>query len=453
MAWPYFLWNLKSRGRGESFFPRLGLRLPPEAPPEGRPRIWIHGVSVGEILAAAPLVQELKKLLPQAGFIITTGTETGQELARRHFLPLGAFVCYFPLDVPWAVSRYLTYLKPDVFIALESELWPNFLITAHRRGVRLALLNARLSEKSFERYTLFKRYVFEIFNLFEVIAAGSPQDYDRLRRLGLPAGKLKMIGNLKIDRLLQVRQQGRIGAGARSSPLPSSPAPPGKDAGAKKRKTEPPAEQPPPGLVETLNLEGRPVFLAASTHPGEDEVVLAAYQELLAPYPSLMLILAPRHPERAEEVGRLISQQGLNFQLWHVLKEGREVRREPVVLIDTIGDLFSLYGVADAAFVGGSLVPHGGQNILEPAAWGVAPLYGPHLTNFRWAQEILEAAQAGTMVRDGASLAAAARNLLDHPDLRREMGARALASLTPHQGAAVRQAEIISALVNKPADK
>ena len=135
LGWPYFYWHLKRRGRGESFFPRLGVRLPPP-PPEGAPRVWLHGVSVGEILAAVPLVQELKNLLPQAAIIITTGTETGQALALKNFTPMGALVCYFPLDYPWAVSRYLRHLQPQVFVALESEIWPNFLTQAHQAGVR-----------------------------------------------------------------------------------------------------------------------------------------------------------------------------------------------------------------------------------------------------------------------------------------------------------------------------
>ncbi len=184
VGWPYFYWHLKSRGRGDSFLPRLGLKLPPGPPPAGAPRIWLHGVSVGEILAAVPLVQELKALLPRAALIVTTGTETGQDLARRNFLPLGAYVCYFPLDLPWAVSRYLNYLRPQVFVALESEIWPNFLSSAHRRGVRLAMVNARLSDQSFHRFLRYKRYISDIFRLFDLVAAGSPGDYDRLRELG-----------------------------------------------------------------------------------------------------------------------------------------------------------------------------------------------------------------------------------------------------------------------------
>jgi 3-deoxy-D-manno-octulosonic-acid transferase len=443
LGWPYFWWHLKRRGQGESFWERLGLHLPAGSPPPGTPRVWLHGVSVGEILSAPPLLRELKKLLPQAAFVVTTGTETGQAQARRHLEPLGAYVCYFPLDVPWAVHRYLNHLKPDIFIALESELWPNFLISAHRRGVRLALLNARLSDKSFRRYALFRRYVVEIYHLFDVIAAGSRQDYDRLRCLGLAEAKVHMTGNLKIDRLLA-----KLAESPHAAPLPS-PAPAAvSNPKTKKVRAKTPGQDgsASSGLKKLLNLEGTPVLLAASTHPGEDEAVLAAYEQLLAPYPALILLLAPRHPERAEELEKLIRQQGLACQRWQRLKAEAESRTQPVVIIDTIGDLMNLYSVADLAFVGGSLVPHGGQNILEPAAWGMAPLYGPHLSNFRWAQEILEEAQAGIMVRDASSLAAEAKNLLDNPARRREMGARARASLLPHQGAARRQAELVARL-------
>jgi 3-deoxy-D-manno-octulosonic-acid transferase len=177
-------------------------------------------------------------------------------------------------------------------------------------------------------------------------------------------------------------------------------------------------------------------------------LVADAFQELLGPYPALTLVLAPRHPQRAPDLVRLFTRRGLPCQLWTSLKSGRELRTASVVIIDTIGDLFTLYGAADVAFVGGSLVPHGGQNILEPAAWGRAPIYGPHLENFFWAQSILEEAGAGVMVRGAASLAQAVRHLLDYPRERQEMGRRAQAALTPHQGASRRQAELIAGLVS-----
>jgi 3-deoxy-D-manno-octulosonic-acid transferase len=423
LGWPYFYWHLKSRGQGESFLPRLGLKLPEPLRASGSPRLWLHGVSVGEIQAAIPLVQELRALLPGATFTISTGTETGQMLARKHFSPLGAVVCYFPLDIPWAVRRYLDFLRPQVFIGLESEIWPNFLSLAHRRGIRLALVNARLSDKSLRRHLKYSRYLIDITNLYDTIAAGSLPDFQRFERLGIPPGRLHLTGNLKYDRLLQGRDEARlqdfrgIWAGSGSAP----------------------------------EKAGGPVWLAASTHPGEDEVVLDAYQELLGPYPALQLILAPRHPQRAPDLARLLGRRGLPGQLWTRLKSGRETRRQPVVIIDTIGDLFTLYGLAEVTFVGGSLVDHGGQNILEPAAWARTPIYGPHLENFLWAQKILEEAGAGIMVHDAASLFQAVRHLLDHPEIREDMGRRAQAALIPHQGAARRQAELIAGLVGPAA--
>jgi 3-deoxy-D-manno-octulosonic-acid transferase len=413
LGWPYFYWHLKSRGRGESFLPRLGLQLPEAPVPSGSPRLWLHGVSVGEIQAAVPLVRELKTLLPQAAFIISTGTETGQAMARKHFTPLGALVCYFPLDIPWAVQRYLDQLRPQVFIGLESEIWPNFLTQAHHGGVRLALVNARLSDQSLRRFLKYHRYLIDIFNLIDVVAAGSPPDFQRFQQLGLAPARLHLTGNLKYDRLLQDKDTSRL------------------------REFRALLATEPSG----------PVWLAASTHPGEEDMVLEAYQQLLAPYPALELIIAPRHPERAPDLERLLARRHLSYQLWTLIKSGRETRRQPVLIIDTIGDLFTLYGLADVAFIGGSLVPHGGQNLLEPAAWGRAPLYGPHLNNFLWAQAILEEAGAGIMVTDAASLARAVRQFLDHPERRADLGRRAQAALIPHQGASRRQAELIAALV------
>jgi 3-deoxy-D-manno-octulosonic-acid transferase len=183
VGWPYFYWHLRSRGQGESFLPRLGLKLPQSPRPPGSPRLWLHGVSVGEIQAAVPLVRELRTLMPEAGFIISTGTETGQMLARKHFAPLGAVVCYFPLDIPWTVRRYLDHLRPQVFIGLESEIWPNFLSLAHQYGVRLALLNARLSDQSLRRFIKYRRYLIDIINLYDIIAAGSDPDFHRFQRL------------------------------------------------------------------------------------------------------------------------------------------------------------------------------------------------------------------------------------------------------------------------------
>lgn len=434
VGWPLFYRHLKSRGQGESFLPRLGLK-PPPTPLPGSPRVLIHGVSVGEILAAAPLLAEIKRLLPRSSLIISTGTETGQAVARQQLAPLNTMVCYFPLDLPWAVRRFLNILKPDIFVALESEVWPTFLSTARRRGISLALMNARLSDRSFRRHVAYKKYLFDFINLFEIIAAGSREDYHRFSSLGISGDKLAFTGNLKVDALL-----------ARRGQMASSSPPPLPRSASEMHDWSSPDHV---SLKARLSLQGEPVFLAASTHAGEEEVVLQSYQTLRASYPSCLLIIAPRHPQRAAEVGELLARQGLGFQLWQSLKNGVEVRRQPVVLVDTVGDLFGLYATADVAFVGGSLVPHGGQNLLEPAAWGLAPLYGPHLENFRWAEDILKNAGAGAVVRDAQSLAAAVRHLLDNPAERRRRGEAALAALSPHRGAARRQAELIVRLAQK----
>jgi len=434
LGWPLFYYHLKSRGQGESFLPRLGLK-PPPPPPNGFPRVWLHGVSVGEVLAAVPLAAELRALLPQSALIVSTGTETGQAVARQHFAPLGALVCYFPLDLPWAVQQALNILQPDVFVALESEVWPNFLTTARNQRVSLALMNARLSDRSFRRYCRYKKYLLDFLNLFELIAAGSREDYRRLSSLGLPNSKLSFTGNLKVDALWARRRQ--------TAPS-SSPALPDQESFQVPEKN-----QESPFLSELLRLQGEPVLLAASTHPGEEEVVLAAYEKLRVPYPTLLLILAPRHPERSVAVGELLDRRGFELQRWQALKSGAAFRRESVVLVDTVGDLFSLYAAADVAFVGGSLVPHGGQNILEPAVWGLAPLYGPHLENFRWAEKILQEAGVGTEVWDARSLAAAVRHLLENPEERHRLGAAALAALSPHRGASRRQAELVAGLVRR----
>jgi 3-deoxy-D-manno-octulosonic-acid transferase len=289
LGWPYFYWHLQSRGQGESFLPRLGLKLPVGPRPAGLPRLWLHGVSVGEIQAAIPLVQELKTLLPQAAFVISTGTETGQMLARQHFTPLGALVCYFPLDIPWAVQRYLDYLKPQAFIGLESEIWPNFLTMAHIRGVRLVLANGRLSDQSLRKFVKYSRYISDIFNLYDLVAAGSLPDFQRFQRLGISPGKLYLTGNLKYDRLLAGKDEARLPRFRR--------------------------------ILHNPGTDG-PVWLAASTHPGEEEVILDSYAKLLAPSPALNLIIAPRHPKRAPEVARLLSGRGLSHQFWSRLKSG-----------------------------------------------------------------------------------------------------------------------------------
>ena len=371
VGWPYFFWHLKSRGQGESFWPRLGLKLPDEPTPPG----FASPVAPRRLRGGDPGRH------PPGPGTSNPPTPGGLHHQHRHrnratsgpetlSRPRAPWSATFPWTTPWAVRRYLDYLRPQVFIGLESEIWPNFLSQAHQRGVRLALVNARLSDKSLRRFIKYSRYLSGIFDLYDVVAAGSRPDFQRWQRLGIAPSRLHLTGNLKYDRLLQGRDETRLQEFR------------GFLQGAQ------------PNRVRSAGRYGwRPPPIRGKTSWWR-----TAYQELLAPYPALTLILAPRHPQRAPELVRLFRRRGLPCHLWTSLKAGRETRRHPVVIIDTIGDLFTLYGLADVTFVGGSLVPHGGQNILEPAAWGRVPIYGPHMGNFLWAQNILEEAGAGIVV-------------------------------------------------------
>lgn len=410
-GWPYLYWRLRRRGYGESFRGRLGLTLPTVPPPDGQPRLWLHGVSVGEIAGAAPLVRELQARLPQAHFFFSTGTETGQAVARRLY-GHNSTVFYYPVDVPWTVQRSLARVQPSLYVALETEIWPNFLLAAHHRGVKLALVNGRLSARSLRGYLRFKDQLSYIINLFSIIATSSPEDQQRFAALGAAPRQLICTGNTKFDRWpdAAVRDQAQ-------------------------------------GFRQRLQLQGQPVFLAASTHPGEDELLIRAYQELRRSSPALLFLLAPRHPERAGAVQNLLAAAGLSCQLWHELKANDLPRQAPVVLIDTVGDLFALYGLADIIFVGGSLVPHGGQNILEPASWGKVPLYGPHMENFRAAQSLLEEVRAGIQIQDYPDLVAAAQSCLSQPEDLKQRGVRGQEALQLHRGAAQRQADLLMPLL------
>lgn len=414
VAWPWLYWRLHSRGYGESFRARLGLALPVVPPPNGQPRIWLHGVSVGEIAGAAPLIQTLQTRLPHAHLLFSTTTETGQAVARRLYGQAGT-VFYYPLDVPWSVQRLLARVQPSLYVTLETEIWPNFLLAAHARGVSLALVNGRLSEHSLRNYLKFNNYISYILQLFSVIAVSSPEDQERFIALGADPARLVCTGNTKFDRWPTAADLAQLQL-----------------------------------YRQRLQILNEPVFLAASTHPGEEEIIVQAYQELRRACPALLLLLAPRHPERAGSVGRLLDAAGLDWQSWQQLKSGRGQRQSPVVIIDTIGDLFTLYGLADVVLVGGSLVPHGGQNILEPAVWGKVPLYGPHLDNFRAAQSLLEKVAAGFPITDGPSLVLAGRYCLEHPDDLQGRGVQGRQALEAHRGAAQRQADLLLTLLPPP---
>ncbi len=380
---------------------RFGYRLP-ALPPE--PRCWIHAVSVGEVMAAVPLIQALRHRWPHLHPVVSTVTPTGARVVKER---LGGAVThfYFPLDFPGAVRRALRSVRPRFFVALETELWPNFFRALCRQGVPAMIANGRISDRSFRRYRLARLFMRRLLDAITVFAMQSAEDARRIISLGAPPERVVVTGNLKTDAL-------------------------GGDAGGEAL------------WRRLLGLTGgEQVWVAGSTHRGEEEILLEAFVGLRRRYPSLVLVIAPRHPERVGEVERVIHGRGLASVRRTALPKERE--QSAVIVLDTVGELAQLYQVAEVVFVGGSLVPAGGHNMLEPALRRKPVLFGPHTTNFRDGTELLVSAAAARVVRDGRELADALDQLLRDPGLRARMGDAAFEAVASHQGAVLETLELI----------
>jgi len=374
---------------------------------QGKPRIWVHAVSVGEVTAAAPIVAALRGRLPGACVLLTTGTETGQAMARK-LVPQATACAYFPLDLPWVVGPVLSTIAPDIVVLTETELWPNFLRECSRRGIPAVMVNGRISPRSFRRYSRTSFFWKEVLGSVREIGVISGVDADRVRSIGAAPQKVRVMGNAKYDSLAS-----RVSGEAWSR----------KAAQLK------------------MTADSR-VLVAGSTHEGEEAVVLDVYRGLLRDFPDLQLILVPRHPERGAAVRDLAAQKGHACILMSEIRAGREPRGE-IVVVDAIGELFALYSLATVVYCGGSLVPKGGQNILEPAAWGKVVFYGPSMEDFTDEKALLEDAGAGICVRDGRELLEGVRGILSDPAERQRRGSEGRKRVLSSRGAAERYAGMI----------
>lgn len=382
---------------------RLGLI---ETTPPELAVIWLHAASVGEVLAARPLIEALQGRYPDHRLVVTTMTATGAErvaaLARtaENSGPLGEVSHYFvPLDFPGAANRFVTRLRPTLAIFFETELWPNLLHACHRHAVPVAVVNGRLSAKAMRGYRRIGALMATALCHVDWLAAKSTADAERFRRLGMAGERITTVGSLKFD----------IGLN--------------HDVCADSERLR-------------TSLGERPIWIAGSTHPGEDEQVLAAHALLRQHHPTALLILVPRHPRRFDDVARLCESQGERLAR---RSQGESVEADTTVYLgDSMGELSMLYGVADIAFVGGSLVPIGGHNLLEPAALGVPVLSGPELANFGDVAEVLHAADALTEVADATELGEALIALLDDPSERQRRAAAGRAAIEANRGALTR---------------
>lgn len=376
-------------------------------------RIWFHAVSVGEVVALGPLVKAVKELIPKSSIVVSTGTETGQERARQSILEADGFL-YLPLDFPAFVNRVVRSIRPDLFVLMETELWPNLIHSLKASGTRIALANGRISDRSFPRYKKLKPLFSRTLESIDLFLMSSDFDGQRIAEMGAPRERIVVTGNTKFDAALEK--------------LP-------EDAEAQVRR------------VFDLDDSTR-VLLAGSTHPGEHEIVLDAYAALAKKYPDLVLILVPRHIEKTPLIQSALKARHMGPAfLRSALESGERRGDRKVVIVDRMGELFRVYSVASAVFVGGSLVPRGGQNIVEPAAWGKMVLFGPSMEDFREAREILVRTGAGIEVTDAGDLAARVDTILSDPDTYGILAANGSREILKHVGSARKNAEALSRLL------
>jgi len=382
---------------------RFGYGPVPAAP---GPRAWLHAVSVGETIAAAPLVDGLRRLCPELPLVVSTVTATGARVVAERFAGVATHR-YFPLDFPAAVRRSVRAIDPAFFICMETELWPNVLRELGRRGVPTMIANGRLSDRSFERYRLLRPVMRRVLADVRIFAMRSDEDARRVIALGAAPERVIVTGNLKND-----------------------------------------AAADPPGAADLwrrlLGLRpGQRVWIAGSTHKGEEDAVLAAHATGQSVHPDLVLVLAPRHPERVEEVLALVLARGWRAVRRSTLPAAARSARPPVIVLDTVGELAQMYTIADAVFVGGSLVPRGGHNVLEPALRRKPVLVGPHTDNFREAVALLVDAGAGVVVTDAASMAAELKALLSDPVIAAKRGEAGAEAVAARHGAVAATLELV----------
>ena len=407
---PSIAWAVWRHGKALGDLGERCGRLPPAVNPERRPSIWVHAVSVGETLAARPLLAALRDAYPGHRRLLSTTTATGQQVARG----LGDLVdatFYAPFDLPPFVARTLDRAAPDLLIVVDTEIWPNLLRACRRRGVRTVLANGRLTARSFRGYRRAGRFMRRVVGDFDRICVQTAQWGRWFEVLGADAARVSVTGSLKFD------ARSAAAGEARHPVLACLPAPP-----------------------------GRPVVVAASTLRGEEEPVLRAFARARERNRGALLVLAPRHPERFEEAVRIAVAAGYRVARRTALSEGAGGEVD-VVVLDTIGELPYVYEAASCVFVGGSLVPAGGHNILEPAAVGKAILFGPHMESFAEIARLFVARDAAVQVPSAVDLESEVAALLEDPERCRRLGAAARAVLDAYRGATSRTLTAIAELL------
>ncbi len=404
LALPYFLLTGVLRGKYLANFPaRLGFFRHRAEEHD----LWIHAVSVGETLAARPVVEQVMKQRPSTSIVFTTTTLTGQAQAKR--LYPSATVTYFPFDFAFAVRRFLDHHKPRVFATMETEIWPNVTRIARNRGLKLLLANGRISDRSLPRYRAFRAVVGSVLRKYDRILAREQTDHDRFVAIGAPESVVEVSGNVKFD------------FNPDDSPLEIAP------------------------LFEQL-IANRKVFVLGSTMEGEDEMLLPELERFVAEQHAFVVI-APRKPERFELVAGLLATSPLKFVRRSELEDAKLDERVDVLLLDTFGELAKVYRYAHVAFIGGTLIPTGGHNPIEAAAAGVPVCFGPSMSNFREIAQVFLKNEAAVQIESASEAIDFASSMLDNEYLQKTWGERARATVLQNRGASERTARRIVELL------
>ncbi len=417
----YLLWRLVVQGKSRAgLVQRLGI-LPDSVSKlkeaDGR-IIWVHAVSVGEVAAAEPILQQLRLAEPTGQIVLSTTTPTGRRMAEKLDLDVEALI-YFPFDFPGITERVLQAIDPDLIILMEGELWPNLLAAASARNIPTAVVNGRISDAAFPKNRLLRPLFAWTLSNVDLVCSQSQKDADRFIALGAPRQQVKVSGNSKFD-----------------ENFPHVPP----EEEAKWR--------------QDLGLgQQSPVLIAGSTHPGEDEQILDAFDQLHGNHPDLELVIAPRHPERGDEIEKLVSEHGYaTYRRSRVLTEQqqgkgidlRSTTQVRVVILDTIGELNRIFSIATLVFMGGSLVPRGGHNILQPLAQGKPVIFGPHMRNFQDIADVALKQQAAIQVQDARQLLEVTGRLLSSEPERELYQSKGRSLLQKQSGASQR---IVSELI------
>ena len=413
-ALPWLLSRLiSSRENREIFGQKLGfIPVGILSRMKGEPRIWVHAVSGGEVSAIHPLMRQLRQTYPKGCLVLSTGTVSGKKIADERILEATASF-FFPLDFSFVVRRVIRRVRPDLFILAETEIWPNFLRIAKGEGAKTMLANGRISDRSFKRYRRTRFFWMAVLDYLDTMSMVGVQDGERIVSMGANPVKVFVNGNCKYD-------QATFSAD-------------------------------PVFQEEMKNLlavgEQDLLFIAGSTHEGEEEAVVQVFLRIRQRYPEMILVLAPRHVERAPRLEKLLARYGVHDFIRRSQMESQGRRGNHVVLWDTFGELFRVYSVGTVVFCGASLVPGRGQNILEPAAWGRVVLYGPSMEDFIDAHHLLQGVGAGMMVQNAEELAERCLHLLDHPQELKRRGEAGREALFAQRGATQRNLELAKKLM------